>query len=627
MVITEDTTLAPGAYDFPTGAGITIAASDITLNGNGAILRGPGHNKYAGTGVRAEGMSGVRVTGLSVAGFELAMHVTSGDHWMISDNDFTGNYTDPDYGWGDGKLVGALLLERVHHSTIAHNVAHQNWNGLALHYSDDNVVRDNDFSHCTNVCLKLWSASGNTIVNNNFSHGIRVAFGETHARDSTSALLESGSNHNRVIGNDFTHGGDGVFIRSLNGVVSTGNYFEGNDASYAHNNAWESWSPGNTYVRNKGNHSSYGFWLGNSDDTVLIDNEAAYNGQRSANAPESFGNAGIAVVNGSSSHFVLDGNDIHDNTSVGVALGNRADYPAYHWIIQRNRIVDNTTYGIYVRDSRWISVGANEIEGNGSGAIECGDNTSGMFWLTGESVQAPVVRIESAEVVRAGELVTFAASSVRDDLGYRWEFGDGDVATGAVVRHRFRHPGFYRLGLTADDGGIAGMAHRDVYVLGSGRQIGTDPNRWTGGSIELDPGRSVAGGGSMRFSGGTGDAVWRYTSELDVRDQETLSFWLHSEQESRDGFVGNQPVVRLTDADGGYVQLAPNRNYLDPWTFPYQEARVGWQLIAVPLAGGCNWERAVSGAPRLDAVRSIELRTSAIGGPYRIWLDQMTLTG
>jgi len=53
---------------------------------------------------------------------------------------------------------------------------------------------------------------------------------------------------NRFLANDFTHGGDGIFIRVLDHWCSTGNLFEGNDCSHANNNAVEAWSPGNTYV-------------------------------------------------------------------------------------------------------------------------------------------------------------------------------------------------------------------------------------------------------------------------------------------------------------------------------------------------------------------------------------------
>ena len=89
-------------------------------------------------------------------------------------------------------------------------------------------------------------------------------------------------------GNDITHGGDGIFHSAAQWLGSRGNLFVENDTSYANNNCIESWSPGNTYIRNTANHGSYGFWLGGSDQTVLIGNEAAFNGLTNGNhnAPE-----------------------------------------------------------------------------------------------------------------------------------------------------------------------------------------------------------------------------------------------------------------------------------------------------------------------------------------------------
>jgi parallel beta-helix repeat protein len=103
----------------------------------------------------------------------------------------------------------------------------------------------------------------------------------------------------------------------------------------------EAWSPGNTYIRNRANWSSYGFWLGGSDDTVVIDNEAMHNGKALRNAPEPFGNAGISVVHGSSSGFLLSGNRIEDNAGPGLSIAFKPDAPARGWLIAGNRITNN----------------------------------------------------------------------------------------------------------------------------------------------------------------------------------------------------------------------------------------------------------------------------------------------
>src|SRR5260370_375936 len=67
------------------------------------------------------------------------------------------------------------------------------WNGLDLSESDGNQFVENDFSHCSNVCAKLWTACRNRFLHNNLSYGLRIdrSKGEVHARDSTCVLIES----------------------------------------------------------------------------------------------------------------------------------------------------------------------------------------------------------------------------------------------------------------------------------------------------------------------------------------------------------------------------------------------------------------------------------------------------
>ncbi len=89
---------------------------------------------------------------------------------------------------------------------------------------------------------------------------------------------------------------------------------------YAHNNCFEAWCPRNRYIGNKANHGSYGFWLGASDETVLIGNEASYNGlpsghHNSPHLPDAT-HSGIVFMFGPSSHTIVRG-----NTCVGQPWG------------------------------------------------------------------------------------------------------------------------------------------------------------------------------------------------------------------------------------------------------------------------------------------------------------------
>src|SRR5262249_48613173 len=276
LVITRDTVLDPNR----TYGRIEIKASNLKVDGRGAWLLGPAAGKtspkpgdFQGVAIQARGVSNVQLRNINARGWETGSKIEDGTRWQIEHCDFSRNFHDPNFGWGENGRRGGLVLERLGGSTIRDCKANQVWDACVLVDSSDNFLEDNDFAHASNTALKLWTSSRNIVRRNNLSYGLRISPGEVHARDSACVLIESGSNDNQFTDNDCTHGGDGIFIRVLNGWVSTGNLFEGNDCSYANNNGFEAWSPRNVYRGNKANHCSYGFWLGASDQTVLVANE------------------------------------------------------------------------------------------------------------------------------------------------------------------------------------------------------------------------------------------------------------------------------------------------------------------------------------------------------------------
>ncbi len=299
LIVTNDLRLPPGDHAIR----LIVRGSHITIEGRGAVLVGPGETgdtnslAVAGVGVAVDGVAGVTLKNVTVRGFAIGLQMRDATAISVSECDFSDNYHNPGHGWGELPARGGILCERVTQSTFLKNRASRVWDGLNLVDSDDNLIKDNDFSHCSNTAVKLWHSSRNHFLENNLSYGIRIdrSAGEVHARDSTGVLIETGSNDNYWFRNDVTYGGDGIFIRPLNRWVSRGNIFVENDTSFANNNCVESWSPGNVFIRNRANHGSYGFWLGGSDQTVLIGNEAAFNGLTNGNhnAPEpGFGHGG-----------------------------------------------------------------------------------------------------------------------------------------------------------------------------------------------------------------------------------------------------------------------------------------------------------------------------------------------
>jgi parallel beta-helix repeat protein len=658
MVITQNTTLTPGIYSFPTGQGITIAASNITVDGNGAVLVGPGlagdpSSFPQGTvAVTSNLTAGVTLKNLTARGFYVGLQVSNSLRWTIDRDNFSDNYTDPgDLNFGDNPPAGAIRLLSVSHSTITRTRGDNCWNGLYLENGNGNIISHNHFSPSSNISLKMWGSSVNLIEHNVMSHGFRIAPGNPNALDSASLLLETGSNNNTIQYNDFTYGGDGVFVRTGNGVISTGNYFYSNDASYAFNNAWECRSPGNTFIRNKGNYSSYGFWLGGSLHTVLVNNEAAFNGTIHDNAPSEFGIAGIAVFYDPSSHFICHHNNVHDNNGAGIAIGNPSGFEAFHWVLQQNRIVNNAGYGIYLHNAQWLDIAGNTMSGNTSGDYFWGGSVSDVFQRTATLVDvAPhASATASGTVGTSGSLsrlevvggpVTFDASASTDPSGlplaYRWSLGDGTIATTGQVTHTYSAPGFYRVGVTVNNGKLADLAWFDVYVTDATPEFGTEGQAAQWG-FAPDPGEPNAsatfsdetvyklmGASSIRMDTNAGFPFhWFYPAArnagFDLTGKSTLAFWLKKTNTNPIGWQDNvivNPTIRLGTDSANYFEYSPQS---DVFQAADEESWYGWQYVRVPLAGSAFWTRTQVGNPSLT--NYVELVTDTWGYGYTIWID------
>ncbi len=602
---------------------LVLKTGHITIEGNGAVLKGPGApgdlSTFQGAGISAEGISHVTIRNLTVRGFASGLVAENGAGWCIEGCDFSGNYHDPEYGWGDYKRCGGMILTNISWSIVRDNTARNVWNGCDLWKCSGNLIENNVFSHCSNVCLKLWKSCRNVVRSNDLSYGLRIRSGEVHARDSTCVLIESGSNNNRFSGNNITHGGDGVFIRVLNGWVSTGNVFRGNNCSYANNNGFESWSPGNVYVDNRANHCSYGFWLGGSDATILIGNEAAYNGRVDGfhNAPESdFGHGGIVIVHGTGSHSLIEDNFCHHNNGGGIVV--RGDlstrggkWKMYHLVIQKNRLTHNR-WGLFARFTDWIDMAGNRFEENKEDVFF--EDVTNIFRREAAppGLKAPAAMVTGPAYVHLGDEVRFSAAASADPQGrplsFQWFIGGAGYQT-RTIGHTFTRCGFHRVGVTANNGSLAGLAYRNVYVVGDGREIGTEGtiDAWTASSeggrstVEIRKAeQAVKGTSSTCFEvepyDGTGVSFrlpWKDSAHSMFDENAELTFWLKVQNTNNVGFGGPQPIVRLHAGSVTYVYTPASggrpRNLLRD--MPYSEARYGWLYLTVPFKGNGEWLR------------------------------------
>lgn len=638
-------------------ARLVVKADGVVIDGNGATLNGGGvagkPESFQGVGISSEGFSQVVVKNIKVKGFATGLSVTDGAEWRVEGCDFSDNFTNPAAGWGNGERQGGMILTRVNKSKFYTNKASRVWNGIDLLYCNENEFFKNDASHCSNLCFKMLASSKNVVTDNVLSYGIRVAPGEVHARDSACVLLESGSNNNRFTKNDMRYGGDGLFIRVLNGFVSTGNTFTDNDCSYAHNNCVEAWSPGNTFIRNKANHGSYGFWLGGSDQTTLIDNEAAFNGlaDENHNAPEpDFGHGGIVLVNGAASHAVIQGNYCHHNAGGGIVLrGDReskgAKWKAYHAIIQNNRLEFNQ-WGVFVMHADWMHVANNKYHGNSQEDVY--ENVTNLYKADEANYmgKTPRVVMRAPKTAKVGEPVVFDATDsftpAGDPVYVRWDLGVANFMKSKLT-YTFKTPGFYRASVLVHDATLAASSFQNILVTAPVAELtdaDADLEKWgyeieqnTDGKakvvFENDAANAIIGKNCLKFQPvpypGANVTV-TYPKAKDARwnasDKTKLSFWIRAENPNPTGFQGAGPIVKLYSEKGSLTLTPANdKHLLRDWA--YNEARTTWQRVEISLTEpDPKWKVQKEGDFSLAEVRGFSFTFDSFeSDPFTVWLD------
>jgi hypothetical protein len=381
---------------------------------------------------------------------------------------------------------------------------------------------------------------------------------------------------------------------------------------------------------------------------------------------------------GPSSHTIARGNTCVGNNGAGIALvgdlGSQGKkWKAQHWIIEQNTLTDNR-WGIYVQHADWVDVAANVFGNNREGNLRndgnvtnlteypdnpritkppqavldgptgfgqqgrVGDPTYGATGIGQEGrVGDPTYGLASAAV---GRPVVFDASRSRDPDGhplrYRWDLGDGTVATEPRVEHRFAVPGFYRVGLTVNNGLLSNLAWRDFYAVEEAAELGTEGQAadWTW----IDPGSQVAfsddrttriAGRSATFalvqpySGGRVSLLYPSTKKASiVLDGKThLVFWIKAVNENVPAWQDVNPLVTLYESADKSVVLRPAADFLSQ-RFNNEE-REGWTYFAVPLSGSDVWKR--EGGP-MAVLNYLTIGFDSWGAPpLRIWVDGLAL--
>ena len=347
-----------------TGTVIEICTDGVTLDLSGVVLDG---ERKGGVGVWVHDCRDVTIANGIMIGFHYGIRAENVSNLSIRGCVVSDNTNPLDAGWlpdieapVEEGFGGGIYLREVRDSFIENNQTGNNFNGISLVRSDHNVISGNHASHCGNVGIYLLRSSHNQVLDNQAEHCIRYSdrfWCDT--ADSAGILLEDGSNHNRITGNNLRYSGDGFFIRGHHGEPSNDNFIAHNDGSYSPNNAFEAvFCSGNVFEDNVANFSNYGFWLGYSTNSTVRGNEIRVNRFD-----------GIAIEHG-------EGNAIEDNRIEGNRNGIRLwsdparetsgskDRPRREYIISGNRIAASRESGIYVTDDHDAALDENVYESN-----------------------------------------------------------------------------------------------------------------------------------------------------------------------------------------------------------------------------------------------------------------------
>ncbi len=365
LTITSDTTLAPGTYLLPKG--ITIAADNVTLDGNGATIIGAGPE---GSGVKVEGKSGVTIKNLCVKSYYHGIWAKGCSGLVVEDNTvrdtqevdhdtiFLDIWLKPEEAYGGGIMLWECTDTRVLRNDLQHQM-----NGLLTYFCNRLEVRENCASYNSGFGIHLYSTSDSLFECNWADYCCRFEprgnkpmesdsgkqdfrYGHMGA-DATGFLIIFASCRNVFRRNLARMGGDGFFLAGLSAafekVGCNDNLFEENDGSLSPNIAFEAtFSSGNIFYNNYADRCNFGFWLGFSWDTIIENNRMVMNRQ-----------AGIAVENGHG--FIVKGNNFQANGH-GVLLWSHyvpnweEAFPehktSHHWTIEENTFTRN---GIGIR--------------------------------------------------------------------------------------------------------------------------------------------------------------------------------------------------------------------------------------------------------------------------------------
>ena len=231
--------LQPGTYNLqdPGHDGLIRINNKQNIIIDGAGVYANGMN-YAGYMIKINNSDNVDIRNFSSAShYNYALYITNSKNIRINGCNFSYNKVDST-GWIDvwtdytAALGGGVMMYKVDTALVTNSIMKGQNDGVALYHCDSIYLGNNDLSWNTSYGIRMYFSDSCDIENNICSHVNRPY---TDPSDC-GALLMIVSNRNRVVGNDLSYSGDGVFLGQYNySQFPSANYFAYNEWQHTSN--------------------------------------------------------------------------------------------------------------------------------------------------------------------------------------------------------------------------------------------------------------------------------------------------------------------------------------------------------------------------------------------------------
>ena len=360
-IISASARIKPGRYelmDLDGRGALRVEADNVTIDFQGAVLAScdvlaAEREAFEGAGINIEGRKNVTIKNAVVQGYRHNIRAVDCENVDLEGCDVS--YSRAHRIFQEGAPVEIYLairdvrqwrgygagiwMENCRAGVVRRCRGMNSQNGVLLIDSHDCLITENDFSFNSGWGVGLWESSGN-VVSWNLTDFVNRFWRGWFGGESAGIGMANSCHHNYIVGNSMTHSGAGLNLTNLNDMgydMETGSYrmrgscddnvIACNDGSWSPTSAFVgTFSRRNVYYRNFASNSCYGFWLGFSDGSILLENDIRRNGR-----------TGVAIEHGAGTR--MEKNRFEGNGRVAISL----------WTSERESLFEHRSRNIEIR--------------------------------------------------------------------------------------------------------------------------------------------------------------------------------------------------------------------------------------------------------------------------------------